>query len=384
MTSATQSNSGASWYLGCLSAFSGQPEVLASEHLADPAVQERIKRFLGAVNRSAGSSGWLNKMLLEYYGQYDGMVNYEALVIEANRELVAAGKNPLYALYPVDGLTIADSPLGYINKGDSKKETLFLKLQEYLMSEPIQTEIQKLGRRTGLVGLNPSSTDKQVFNPEWGIDLERILSPIRTPSGPVVREALTLYQTAFRKPSLTAFVLDYSGSMKGTGEQQLKQAMYTLLDPDEAARFLLQPSPQDVTLVIPFSSHPIAEWKVEGNDPEDLRRLLRNIQAQAADGGTQMYEATALAFRRLQSFAESGKYHCAAIVMSDGQSQGSIQEFEQVVATENLSRDIPIYTILFGKATEAQMKPLAESTTGKMFDGRKDVVDAFRQAKGYN
>ena len=46
---------------------------------------------------------------------------------------------------------------------------------------------------------------------------ERVLSPIMLPSGEVIREALRLYQTAFRKPSLTVYVLDFSGSMEGEG-----------------------------------------------------------------------------------------------------------------------------------------------------------------------
>lgn len=38
------------------------------------------------------------------------MVNYECLVIQANQELEAQGREPLYVVYPTDGLTIADSP----------------------------------------------------------------------------------------------------------------------------------------------------------------------------------------------------------------------------------------------------------------------------------
>ena len=30
------------------------------------------------------------------------------------------------------------------------------------------------------------------------------------------------------------------------------------------------------------------------------------------------------------------------------------------------------------------MKALAEGMAGKMFDGRKDMAKAFREAKGYN
>src|SRR5262245_16834387 len=100
------------------------------------------------------------------------------------------------------------------------------------------------------------AADRRVFNPEWGVDVQRLVAPIPMPSGEVIREALILFQTAFRKPSLTAYMLDFSGSMRGTGEQQVKDAMRTLLDPDIASQYLLQPSARDVSIVIFFSSEP--------------------------------------------------------------------------------------------------------------------------------
>ena len=41
-------------------------------------------------------------------------------------------------------------------------------------------------------------------------------------------------------------------------------------------------------------------------------------------------------------------------------------------------------TILFGEADPQQMQELARVTSGRMFDGRKDMITAFREAKGYN
>jgi Ca-activated chloride channel family protein len=198
MTSATQSNSGASAFLAFLSAFAGSPEVLTTEQLNDAQVGNKIKRFLNTVNRSSGSSGWLMEMLRKEYLYYDGMVNYEAVVIELNRKL-APGQEPLYAVYPVDGLSIADSPLGLVDKGDKEKEAAFLQLQEYLLSPAVQDSIQSQGRRTGLVGMQADAAKTGVFNPDWGIDIQRILTPIRVPAVPVVEEALNLYQTSFRE-----------------------------------------------------------------------------------------------------------------------------------------------------------------------------------------
>jgi Ca-activated chloride channel family protein len=385
MTSATQSNSGASAFLAFLSAFAQGPEVLTAEHLNDAQVADKIKRFLKTVNRSSGSSGWLTEMLLKDYPYYDGMVNYEAMVIELNQKL-APGQEPLYAVYPVDGLSIADSPLGFMSKGDKSKENAFLKLQEYLLSPAVQDSIQSQGRRTGLVGMQADTAKIGVFNPDWGIDIQRILNPIRVPAVPVVEEALNLYQTSFRKPSLTAYVLDYSGSMQGEGIEQLKKAMRTLLDQDIAKTFLLQSSPEDLTLIIPFNSQVIDTFQAQGNDQALLKGLLHKVETLEPGGGTNMYLATAQAIKAMKTHAASGKYHASVIVMSDGVSEGNLQQLQTMLTNNGINQDtaIPVFTILFGKAKKEQMQELAHAMSGRMFDGRTDVVKAFREARGYN
>ena len=127
MTSATQSNSGASAYIGFLYALLGNPEMITMEDLQNPDLQTQIQELLSGVDRSSGSSDWLKDMFLE--GDYDAMVNYECLMIQADQELEQQGKEPLYVVYPYDGLSIADSPLGYVDNGDDQKEEAFLKLQ---------------------------------------------------------------------------------------------------------------------------------------------------------------------------------------------------------------------------------------------------------------
>ena len=94
-----------------------------------------------------------------------------------------------------------------------------------------------------------------------------------------------------------------------------------------------------------------------------------------------MYKATAAALQALAPYESlMGDYHAAIIVMSDGKSDGSRHDIEQT----RLWRDVPVYTILFGNADPEQMHELAAVTSGRMFDGRTDMIQAFRQAKGYN
>ena len=385
MTSATQSNSGASAYIGYLYAFSGNPEVLTMAQLRKPELQAKIKRLLGTVNRSSGSSGWLKDLFLSKYDSYDGMVNYESVIIETDKQLVSEGKEPLYVVYPVDGLTIADSPLGYVDKGDAAKEKQFLDLQQYLLSPPAQQQLLAQGRRVGLVGMSLANADKTVFNPDWGIDPTRVLSPIRFPSADVLRAALNLYQSALRKPSLTVYCLDFSGSMQGDGEEQVKSAMRLLLDQKQAREQLLQASPRDKTTVIAFSDHILGEWSATGNDPDTLSALDAKINALEADGGTDIYHPAMRAYDIIQQQPKLEGSLPAVILMTDGRSnQNLFTDFTQHVESMKLKSDVPVYAILFGDADKSQLQQLTDYSSGKIFDGAQNLVGAFREVKGYN
>lgn len=384
MTSATQSNSGASAYFGFLHALAGSPDVLAMEHLNDPDVQEMTRRLLKQVNRSSGSSGWLKEMLVESYDTFDAMVNYESMIIEANQELTRHGKEPLIAVYPLDGIMLADSPLGFVAKGDIKKEAFFQDLLAFLLTESVQKRLLGLGRRTGIVGFNTESVDSTVFNPAWGIDVNRVISPVPTPTAHVIRVALNLYQSGgLRKPSATAYVLDFSGSMRGDGQRDLKKAMELLLDRTHAERFYLQPSPGDLHLVIPFDSSPRAVLKAQGNDEQVMASLLGNIRAMRVNGGTDIYAATASAIRMLRKHADMENSFPAVILMTDGKSKGSLAALRQLVEQPG-EPDIPVFSITFGTADDRQLKEVSRLTGGRVFHGHSDLARAFRKAKGYN
>ena len=317
-TSATQSNSGAMAYLGYLYAFAGQPDVLTKEMLHDPAVAEKTKRILSLVDRTAGASGFLRDLFLQQYDAFDGMVNNESAVITANQRLVQEGRDPLYVIYPVDGLAIADWPLGFVDHGDADKAEFFREFQDFMLSEEAQAKLLAEGRRVG-IGMNPVGADPAVFNPDWGIDLNRVIVPITLPPADVIEEALMLYQTALRKPSFTVFCLDFSGSMEGKGATDLKTAMRVLLEPEQAARYLLQPSSGDITIVLPFNGGVIDQWRADGNDPTVLRDLLAKVTAQQPDGGTDIYDCVVAGLDAMQSI-DTESYAPAIILMTDGRS----------------------------------------------------------------
>ena len=394
MTSATQSNSGFSSYMGMLMALAGKPDVLTEAHLDQPGLQAKIRTLLGGVSRGSGSSGWLKETFVADYDRIDAMFNYESMIIDANRQLTEQGKAPLYIVYPVDGLAVADSTLGFVNKPDgpdnAQRLAAFIRLRDCLLADDNQNQILATGFRAGLIGMNPDSAPDTIYNPAWGIDLKRTISPIVWPSADVTYKALTLYQTAFRKPSLTVFAIDCSGSMKGGGLKDLKAALQDLFDPDSASRYLIQTGQKDITIILPFDNAFLWEKPIviQGNDPSSLDQLIQAVNGLQTRGGTNIYNPVAQAW---QTFMALGNdyydYLPSVILMTDGHSnRGSFAELMQAWKTLEAPFDLPpVFCIMYGKASDQQLTEIADATMGRVFDGRKHgLVKAFRSAKGYN
>ena len=384
MANAAQSDSGAAAYLGFLYAFAGHPDLLTSADLQSPEVRDKIKRILGTVSRTAGDSGYLKDLFIQEYDSYDAIVNYESAIIETNQALVQSGREPLYVLYLRDGTAIADSPFAYIDKGDAEKRVTFQQLQAHLLSDDVQHQLLALGRRAGL-GINPDPAlvDPGVFNADWGIDTQRILTPINIPDAVVVKEALTLYQTALRKPSLTVLALDFSSSMIDAGEGELKVAMRMLLDQESAAQYLLQASPEDITIIIPFNDKVMNVWMVEGDDPAQFQSLIGQIGATPARGGTDIYSPIIEGLKLIKEHGTDG-YSPAVVVMTDGKSNDGkdFDDLSRYIALNGLE-SVPIFAITFGNASVDQLTEIANVSAGAVFNGNDDLVSAFRIVKGY-
>ena len=80
---------------------------------------------------------------------------------------------------------------------------------------------------------------------------------------------------------------------------------------------------------------------------------------------------------------ENDDYNLSVILMTDG--EGNYGTYEDVRTTYNrIDREIPIYSITFGNAQEDQLNLLAKLSNGKVFDGKSDLVKAFKTVRGYN
>ncbi len=376
MSNPVTTNSGASAYLGILTTLAGNPEVLTKEMLNNEELKTKLKTFFSGVERNSGDENFLEETFLK--GDYEAVFTYESSIININKKLEKNNKEILYAIYPVDGVSISDSPIGYIDQKNEKKKEIYDKLVAFLTSEKGQNTLASYGRRTWYGGTT-TKANKDIFNPKWGIDTNKYISPLKYPSTSVINDALLLYQTTLRKPVHVVFCLDYSGSMIGDGEKQLKDAMDFILS-ERAAANLLQFSGEDIVEVVPFSNGYDTVWKA--SNPSELPGLLSQVVNKSPGGGTALYPATIKALELLKA-ENRDKYNTSIIVMTDGEGNiGYFEDLEQYY--KKIGSEIPIYSIQFASADRSQLDAMANLSNGKVFDGTTSLIDAFTEVRGYN
>ena len=105
------------------------------------------------------------------------------------------------------------------------------------------------------------------------------------------------------------------------------------------------------------------------------------MEAEVAYGGTDIYYAAMEGLRQLDDY-DLSQYTPAIILLTDGVSDGSFSDFRD--GYEAFGADVPVFSIMFGSADPTQLEELAELTHARVFDGREDLIGAFRSVKGYN
>ena len=380
MSSVVKTNTGLLAYLGFLNVLSGSPELLTLDMLKSKELETEIISLFSGVKRVSGTEGFLNEMFLNS-SDYEAVVASESALININKQLEASNKEPLYLLYPVDGVTINDSPFAYIDNKQEKLEKFDL-IQSFLLKSDTRLKLESYGKRTWYGGVK-ANADKSSFKKDWGIDTTSYLTLLKTPSKDVINEAIALYLEKFRKPSVTAFCLDYSGSMYGDGISELKSAMEYILDYETAKNDKIQFSSKDIIFVYPFSDTVGTPFYTD--DGKNTSDMIYKIKSQNLGGQTNLYGCAATALKKVIGYNEN--YMKTIILMTDGEANvGSFKNLENaykesiVIAKEK----VPIYSIMFASARESQLEDIAELSNAKVFDGRYNLTEAFKEVRSYN
>ncbi|MBA9047818.1 Mg-chelatase subunit ChlD [Streptomyces phaeogriseichromatogenes] len=186
------------------------------------------------------------------------------------------------------------------------------------------------------------------------------------------------YGNKLRRPSRTVYVLDSSGSMDGDRITSLKAAL-TALTGDFRDR-------EEVTLM-PFGTS-VKSVRTHVVDPKDpkaaLAAIRRDTDALSADGGPAIYTSLEQVHDHLGGGADT---FTSIVLMTDGENTAGdeAQDFDGFYrGLGGARRDTPVFPILFGDSSRAELQHIADLTGGRLFDARQGSLDgAFEEIGGY-
>ena len=369
--SITRSDAGASSYLGIYYSLSGSPRMLTMDQAKNQETRDQIYSYIK--ENSEIYSTYEDLIQLVKAGENDYYYGYESEFIRLNMEYGTT----LKLIYLEDGVPLADKPFAYVDNKDSQKKEIFLQIQSHLLKNSTQKEMCQNGIRTGYGGQVPYA-EQPVFNMDWGIDTQKYLAPMNYPSKEVTTELLNFYTYGVSKPANYVFCLDFSGSMQGEGHKDMVEAMNTLFNEEIASKYFIQMKETDQVTLVLFNSDAKEGVSVFYKDFGNIPATLKSIKP---GGGTNIYKALDEASKYVVP-ASSG-YSNYVVLLTDGQSEESYK-YTFINKYDLLKEKFPIYSITMGKANEEQLEKLAELSGGKIFNGKKDLVLAFKTLRGYN
>ncbi len=385
MTDPSASNSGFSALVGVASALAGAGNAVDAGQIA--AVTPLLKSFFTAQSLSAGSSGWLSEAYQRRAtGQdpgapVDGLVNYESVLLSMN----ATGNlpEPLTLVYPDDGVVTADYPLTLLADSGDDARAAHQRLTDHLRTPGVQREIMETTHRRPVVpGVEPDS--------RFAVrDLVELPFPVARDS---VDALLSAYFNEIRRPSRTLYVLDTSGSMAGDRIASLRSALVGLTGADDSltGRFRRFRSREEVTM-LPFNTSPGTPRTFtlpEGDPGTQLAEIKAYAEGLREGGGTAIYDSLSRAYEVMEPLVAADPDRFTSIVlMTDGENaNGSgLAEFQASFGSVPAPvRQVPVFTVLFGEGSSAELGQVAAMTGGKVFDARDaGLGGVFQEIRGY-
>lgn len=361
MSSPVSSNSGFSALVELATALSGTGAAITEKDVES--VSGQLARFAQGQALTSGSSGWLMEAYANDPDAVDGVFNYESLVLQ---------QDGLVEVIPQDGVITADYPLTLLSGRGEQAEAAYRALVDYLRRDDVQERIaEETLRRTDAT---TADTAAMAFE---------IPFPNRVET---VRALLDSWVSEVRKPANMVFQIDTSGSMEGERLEGLRAALLSLTQTDaDGTTSLLTFRPRETVRFVEFASDVKSEEELTVGEDGDLSGVTSYVDGLVADGNTAIYATLQHA---LEAAAQTrGADNVTSVVLfTDGENTEGmgIADFESWYEATPEVQGIPVYAILFGETSRAEMERLAEITGGRVFDaGDGDLTAAFKEIRGY-
>jgi Ca-activated chloride channel family protein len=363
MTNPAGSNTGFVSLLGVASELSGKGDALEEQDI--PAA--KLKELFIGQSMTAGSSGVLAEQFVAKPAQADGIINYESVIRSIAQKGVA-----LEVLIPKEGVITADYPLMLLAR--SKQQAFYAALVAHLRSDAVQKQIASETYRTPLAGDGSDA----------------IINELPFPGSVKVVDALLGgFLGQYSKPATSYFLLDTSGSMRDDRIAEMRRAMQTLAAGDGSVSGRFATFRQREHVKVTTFSHvvsPARDYQLTNDVAKNKATLAgfsAHIEGLQAEGGTAIYDALLSVYEQAQADLMAGDRTVSLVLLSDGESQhgAKLREFLDLVKSHG-QPVVPVFAILYGESSVADMDVLAKTTGGRVFDARtmslKQVMKAIR------
>jgi Ca-activated chloride channel family protein len=341
-------------------------------------------RMMAAIERSkvhsGNRSGWLLDRLRDGGPEYlDAIITNEAEVIKFNRDNGSRLREPLVAVYPQDGTLLFNQPYAILDAAPwvTPEQVEAAKIfRKFLLSASLQEAVQKLGLRPA----DPAIRLGPPFETAHGVNQEARLAALELPDSLVINRVIEVWHKV-RKHAVIVLVFDKSGSMAG---EKISAAVAG------AKEFVTRMDLEDKIMWLPFDDQlypgPL------GPKSELGERLIGDIGATTAGGGTALYDAVLVGLESLEKqrakLGDSVRY--GIVVLSDGQdtnSKTSLTELQtRLRPTESDPSGIQIHTIAIGRdADNNVLRKIATGAHGRSWKGqtRDDMVKVYQNIATY-
>jgi Ca-activated chloride channel family protein len=278
---------------------------------------------------------------------------------------------------PEDGMVLSDFPLLLLDPG---RRAAYDKVAEWVRRDSVQEEIM---RRTLRRPVNATVTR----SPQ-----------LRTPVGnalyfpgelAVLRRLLDDYGDPDRRVAdQVVFLLDFSGSMRGTRMAQLRDAFAGLSGADSSAtgKFTRFHRGERLT-VVRFGRGVLQERTITVRGPEDLKTLADTVARGGYGDATAVWTALDHGYRTAaRTVADDPDRAVSLVLMTDGENNAGITYEEFVRRYEALparARAVHTYPVHFGEADAGELRRAAARTGGRMVDAdQSSLSEAFKEIRG--
>jgi Ca-activated chloride channel homolog len=173
------------------------------------------------------------------------------------------------------------------------------------------------------------------------------------------------------------FVLDFSGSMRGSRITALRSA-FDALSGAGAAEFERFYRGERVT-VIRFGGRILDERDFVVNGPADLSALRGFLDAEDFDSATAVWASLAHAYDRAAKLDPAEPV--SIVLMTDGENNAGpgLEDFLR----GRVPSGIHTYAVRFGEANTAELGRVASATGGRLADATAtSLLDAFKETRG--